>query len=420
MKDVCILTLGCKVNQYDSDAMLKVFLDAGYAIYDTLEKADIYIVNTCAVTKEAEKKSRQMITKILKKNPQGQIYVCGCASQHDAIQFLRENVIYVQGNKNKVELAKQIVSQEIKFSNRVSDDFSLAEKCNDCGDIASFKTRYFIKIQDGCNARCSYCIIPFLRGKSRSRDVDEILKEIDSLEDKKEIVLIGINLSAYGKDINTNLTKLMKALSKYDFRVRLGSLEPNVITQEFLTACKGIKNFCPHFHLSLQSANDAVLADMRRAYRMEAFEKAVDLIRANFDNPALTGDVIVGYPTETREQFLDSKNKIEKMRFTDIHIFPYSAREGTKAAEYIQINKEEVRNREEELTKLKEELRLKYLGNQLNKTHEVLFENQQNGYSVGHTKNYIKVYCKGKYNNEIRQIKAKGLYLDGILAEINS
>ena len=418
MKDVCVLTLGCKVNQYDSDAMLKVFLDAGYVIYDTLQKTDIYIVNTCAVTKEAEKKSRQMLTKILKINPNAKIYVCGCASQHDAMQFDKDNVIYVQGNKNKVELAKKIVSETEAFDKKISEDFSLSERCNDCGETASFKTRYFIKIQDGCNSRCSYCIIPFLRGKSRSREIEEILAEINSLENKKEIVLIGINLSAYGKDINTNLTRLMVSLKGYDFRVRLGSLEPNVITQEFLTACKDIKNFCPHFHLSLQSANNEVLKDMRRAYNMEMFTKAVDLIRANFEDAAITGDVIVGYPTETKEQFLDSKENIDKLRFSDIHIFSYSGREGTKAAEYKQLTKAEIHEREVELGKVKQTLIFEFLTSQLHKTHEVLFETQQNGYSVGHTKNYAKVYLKGEYTNEIREIKAKGLYLDGILAEI--
>lgn len=418
MQDVCVLTLGCKVNQYDSDAMLKVFLDAGFVIYDTLQKTDIYVVNTCAVTKEAEKKSRQMITKILKLSPKAKIYICGCASQRDATQFDKDNVIYIQGNKSKVELAKEIVSETNIFKKKIADDFSLPATCADCGDIASFKTRYFIKIQDGCNSRCSYCIIPFLRGKSRSRKIEDIITEINSLEDKKEIVLIGINLSAYGKDIDTNLTQLLTALKACELRVRLGSLEPNVVTQEFLTACKNIKNFCPHFHLSLQSANDEVLKDMRRAYNMEMFRKAVGLIKSNFEDPAITGDVIVGYPTETREQFLDSKRNIEELKFSDIHVFSYSVREGTKAAEYKQLTKSEIHEREMEMDQVKQKLILKYLTNQLNKMHEVLFETQQGEYSVGHTKNYIKVYVKGKYTNEIRTIKAKGLYLDGILAEI--
>ena len=418
MKDVCVLTLGCKVNQYDSDAMLKVFLDAGFVIYDTLQKTDIYIVNTCAVTKEAEKKSRQMITKILKLSPKAKIYICGCASQRDATQFDKDKVIYIQGNKSKVELAKEIVSETNIFKKKIADDFSLPVTCADCGDIASFKTRYFIKIQDGCNSRCSYCIIPFLRGKSRSRKIEDIITEINSLEDKKEIVLIGINLSAYGKDIDTNLTQLLTALKGCELRVRLGSLEPNVVTQEFLTACKNIKNFCPHFHLSLQSANDEVLKDMRRAYNMEMFRKAVGLIKSNFEDPAITGDVIVGYPTETREQFLDSKRNIEELKFSDIHVFSYSVREGTKAAEYKQLTKSEIHEREMEMDQVKQKLIFEYLTNQLNKTHEVLFETQQGEYSVGHAKNYVKVYVKGKYANEIRTIKAKGLYLDGILAEI--
>ena len=177
MKRVSIITLGCKVNQYDSDAMLKIFLDAGYTIYDNLQPADYYIVNTCAVTKEAEKKSRQELTKIIKVNPEAKIYVCGCASQNKFEQFQKANVEYIQGNKNKVDLAKSIVAQDGEFKHQIADDFSLSDTCNDCGDTASFKTRYFVKVQDGCNARCSYCIIPYLRGVSRSRQIDDIIAE---------------------------------------------------------------------------------------------------------------------------------------------------------------------------------------------------------------------------------------------------
>ena len=417
MKRVSIITLGCKVNQYDSDAMLKIFLDAGYTIYDNLQPADYYIVNTCAVTKEAEKKSRQELTKIIKVNPEAKIYVCGCASQNKFEQFKKANVEYIQGNKNKVDLAKSIVAQDGEFKHQISEDFSLSDICNDCGDTASFKTRYFIKVQDGCNSRCSYCIIPYLRGVSRSRQIDDIIAELDKQENKKEIVLIGINLSAYGRDIHTNLIALLDALKKYDFRIRLGSLEPNIITKAFIDKCKELKNFCPHFHLSLQSANDEVLKDMRRVYRLDTFKKAVQLINEEFDNPAITGDLIVGYPMETEDQFLSGVEEIKKMKFADIHVFPFSPREGTKAAEYKLISSEEMNKRLATLHEVKQHLRLDFLTKQLGRQLEVLFESSEGVYISGHSKNYVQVYSKGKNSNEICQVTAKGLYLDGIIAE---
>ena len=417
MKRVSIITLGCKVNQYDSDAMLKIFLDAGYTIYDNLQFADYYIVNTCAVTREAEKKSRQELTKILKVNPEAKIYVCGCASQNKFEQFQKTNVEYIQGNKNKIDLAKRIIVQGGTFRHQIADDFSLSDICNDCGDTASFKTRYFIKVQDGCNARCSYCIIPYLRGVSRSRQIDEIIAELDKQTNKKEIVLIGINLSAYGRDIHTNLITLLDSLKKYNFRIRLGSLEPNIITKEFINKCRELKNFCPHFHLSLQSANDEVLKDMRRAYRLDTFKKAVQLINEEFENPAITGDVIVGYPTETEEQFLSGVEEIKKMKFADIHVFPFSPREGTKAAEYKLISSEEMNKRLAILHEVKQRLRFDFLIKQVGRQLEVLFESSECGYMSGHSKNYVKVYSKGKNNNEVHKVTAKGLYLDGVIAE---
>ena len=302
---VAFLTLGCKVNQYDADAMRAVLDYGGLRVCDAQDRADVYVINTCAVTAEAERKSRQAVTRILRINPDAEIYVCGCASQNNFSQFARDGVKFISGTKGKLALAEELVkryggSDDGFFDKIVTSDFDTAEKYEEFRGTLTMRTRHYVKIQDGCNNFCSYCIVPYLRGRSRSRSMSGILREIETAETaSREVVLTGINLSAYGKDIGTSLADLLTALQSCDIRVRLGSLEVGVIDERFLEAAKGMKKFCPHFHLSLQSGDDAVLRNMNRRYTSEQYYEKVALIRKYFPEAAVTTDIIVGYPTES-------------------------------------------------------------------------------------------------------------------------
>ena len=277
---IVVFTLGCKVNQYDSDAMLNILSAGGFDVSDEMDVADIYIINTCAVTAEAERKSRQTVTKILKLNPDAEIYVCGCASQRDKIQFDREGVRYVSGTDGKIALAKELVEKVQNDVDMSECSFEIGKEFEENDGVLSLRTRHYIKVQDGCNNFCSYCIIPYLRGRSRSRDLEGIRAELDkAVTVAKEIVLTGINLSAYGKDKDGSLADLLRAVKDYPVRMRLGSLEVGVIDRDLLDATKEMYDFCPHFHLSLQSGDDTTLKKMNRHYTSAEYECAVKLIR---------------------------------------------------------------------------------------------------------------------------------------------
>ncbi|MBR2485244.1 MAG: MiaB/RimO family radical SAM methylthiotransferase, partial [Clostridia bacterium] len=288
-KKIVVFTLGCKVNQYDSDAMLNILSAGGFDVSDEMEVADIYIINTCAVTAEAERKSRQTVTKILKLNPDAEIYVCGCASQRDKIQFDREGVRYVSGTDGKIALAKELVEKVQNDVDMPECSFEIGKEFEENDGVLSLRTRHYIKVQDGCNNFCSYCIIPYLRGRSRSRDLEGIKAELDkAVTVAKEIVLTGINLSAYGKDKDSSLADLLRAVKDYPVRMRLGSLEVGVIDRDLLDATKEMYDFCPHFHLSLQSGDDETLKKMNRHYTTAEYESAVKLIREYYPNAAIT------------------------------------------------------------------------------------------------------------------------------------
>ena len=357
---VCVFTLGCKVNQYDSDAMLAVFEHAGFEICEGLEYADVYVINSCAVTAEAEKKSRQSVARILKINPDARIYVCGCASQNNFSQFAKNNVEYISGTDGKLGFARKIVNQYVndeQFDKIVPDSFDISKEFEDNDGVVNLRTRHFIKVQDGCNNFCSYCLVPYVRGRSRSRAVDSVVRELETVKNvAKEVVVTGNNLSAYGKDIDTSLANLMIALSKFDFSVRLGSLEVGVITKEFLDATAKIKRFCPHFHLSLQSGDDTVLKQMNRKYNCAQYFDAVQLIRKYYPSAAITTDIIVGFPTETEEQFENSMAFARKVGFSDIHVFPYSSRRGTVAGRMKTLDPDIVTDRQKRMTAVKKEL----------------------------------------------------------------
>ena len=412
-KRIVVYTHGCKVNQYDSDAMLKI-LEQAFDVSDDLEMADSYIINTCAVTAEAERKSRQTVTKILKINPKARIYVCGCASQRDAMQFDRDGVVYVSGTDGKIALAKSLVEGE-EFDRKASD-FSISKDYEENEGVLSLRTRHYIKVQEGCNNFCSYCIIPYLRGRSRSRNIDNIKKELDeAVLVAKEIVLTGINLSAYGLDNGSSLAELISSLKDYDVRFRLGSLEVGVVDNGLLDATKSLKDFCPHFHLSLQSGDDTTLKKMNRHYTTEEYAKAVALIREYYPNGAITTDIIVGFPTETEEQFVNSKEFARRIGFADIHCFPYSSRKGTVAGKLPTLDKSTLDRRAKEMGEVKKELVASYLTAQIGKPLKVLFETvDKDGIWCGHTENYVKIYSKNGEKNTLKTITPTRLYLDGL------
>lgn len=418
---IAVVTLGCKVNQYDGDVMLAIFDRAGFEVAEGLVEADIYVLNTCAVTAEAEKKSRQAVSRIIKINPNAKIYVCGCASQNNFVQFAKNNVAFISGTEGKSRLARQIVDTYLNDEETlglVADEqrFEISNVFEDNDGVYNPRTRHFIKVQDGCDNYCNYCLIPYLRGHSRSRSLDSILRELDGVQGTvKEVVVTGINLSAYGLDIGLSLTELIKNLAKYkNLRVRLGSLEVGVIDDAFLNATKQIKHFCPHFHLSLQSGDDSVLIAMNRHYNTAKYASAVSLIREYYPSASVTTDIIVGYPTETEEMFENSMRFARKIGFADIHVFTYSSRKGTVAGRMPVLPADVVADRQRRLCALKKELVNNYLNKQIGMPRQVLFETEENGIWVGHTPNYVKVYSASGKRNEVRTIVPKRKYLDGL------
>lgn len=415
-KKIVVFTLGCKVNQYDSDAMLNILSAGGFDVSDEMEVADIYIINTCAVTAEAERKSRQTVTKILKLNPDAEIYVCGCASQRDKIQFDRDGVRYISGTDGKIALAKELVEKVQNDVDMPECSFEIGKEFEENDGVLSLRTRHYIKVQDGCNNFCSYCIIPYLRGRSRSRDLEGIRAELDkAVTVAKEIVLTGINLSAYGKDKDGSLADLLRAVKDYPVRMRLGSLEVGVIDRDLLDATKEMYDFCPHFHLSLQSGDDETLKKMNRHYTTAEYESAVDLIREYYPNAAITTDIIVGFPTETEEQFVASMNFAKRIGFSDVHCFPYSSRKGTVAGKWQVLSKAVLTDRAKRMGEVKNQLIKDYLTAQIGKPLKVLFEtSDENGIWCGHTENYVKVYSKNGEKNTLKTIVPTRLYLDGV------
>ncbi len=394
---VVVFSLGCKVNQYESDSLLARFKEQGFEVSEKLERADVYVLNTCAVTSEAEKKSRQAVARVKKFNPEAKIFVIGCASQNNFSQFEKDGVVYVGGNADKLAVTNL---SECGFGTK-----ELPKTYEELGGAESPRTRSYIKIQDGCNNFCSYCLIPYVRGRSRSRSLESAVAEIRKTAlTSKELVLTGINLSAYGKDIGTSLVELVKAISDVDVRIRLGSLEAGVITDELLTALSGLKRFCPQFHLSLQSGDDGILKKMNRRYTTDEFYRKTLLIKKYFPDASLTTDVITAFPTETDEQHKNTLAFIEKTGFSDIHVFCYSRREGTVAAKLPLVASDVASAREKDLLELKSKLRIAYAKRFIGRPVEVLFEDSENGYSVGYTPTYVKVYAEGEIHDVIKTV----------------
>ncbi|MFI3167601.1 MAG: tRNA (N(6)-L-threonylcarbamoyladenosine(37)-C(2))-methylthiotransferase MtaB [Bacillota bacterium] len=421
---ISVLTLGCKVNQYESGAIAKHLLELGHETTETLSPADIYIINTCAVTNDAEKKSRQLITKCLKQNKDGKIIVMGCATQNKTENFqTKHNVLYMIGNAKK-EMAisevekiqrEQIEKSNAKSAEKVEETFSLPKHYEEEFASSTHKTRAFIKVQDGCNNFCSYCIIPYLRGRSRSRSLQSVSSEISQLQDVHEVVLVGIDLSDY----ESGLENLALETNKHGVRFRFGSLEASVITEKLLSALKSCENFCPQFHLSLQAGDDETLFAMNRKYTTAEYFEKVQLIREHFENSSITTDIIVGFPTETKSQFEISMQFAKKVEFADIHVFPYSVRSGTLASKKYQDMPAEFKNeRKDKMLEVKSQLIHNYLNAHIGKTVEVLLEEQHGEYFVGHSREFIKCYIKGVKSNQIVKVVVEKAYKDGVICTV--
>lgn len=405
-----VFTLGCKVNACESEVIIKGLIDKGYEVSDKLEYADLYIINTCAVTGEAERKSRQAITRVKKFNPKAKIIVTGCASENSPKDFFeREGVTLVTGAKKKEQILDMLSEKGIML-------FEEDEELNDTLFAKNVKTRAFIKIQDGCDNFCSYCIIPYLRGRSRSRDVKGIIEELNTVT-AKEVVLTAINLSDYNYR-GTDLSGLLRTIASenFNFRIRLGSVEEGVIKKDFLDSLATIKNFAPHFHLSLQSGSDVVLKSMNRHYTTFDFLSGVKLIREYYPNAGITTDIICGFPTETDEDFVKTLNFARECEFSDIHVFNYSPRKGTVASKLKNLDDAVKKERVKKLLNLKNELKFKFISENLNSKKSVVFEDFDGVYTGGYTDNYIRVYIQGDYSNQIKTVTLVKHFLDGALS----
>ncbi len=410
MKKAVVFTLGCKVNECESDSLITGLKRAGYEVFDSLVPADLYIVNTCAVTSEAEKKSRQTASRIKKLNKNAKIIFTGCATQKNPQAFVgKSEGALITGVYSKNDILSMLDKEGSYIAHEKKEFEELLP-------VSSLRTRAYVKIEDGCNNFCSYCIIPYLRGRVRSRNPESILSEIESVP-SNEVILNGINISAY--DYNgVKLKGLIEKLKDTKKRIRLGSLEINVIDQALLTALSNLKNFAPHFHLSLQSGSNAVLKSMNRKYTAEEFEKKVNLIREFFPNAGITTDIIAGFPTETEENFKETLELVEKVKFSDIHPFTYSPREGTVAYKLKDLPVDIKRERLIELLKIKLKCKLAFIKKQEGKILSFLPEETINGVTVGYSENYIRLYVKGNFKGDIVKVKVLTPHEGGAYAEI--
>lgn len=413
---IAMLTLGCKVNQYEAECIANNLRKAGHEVVEALEPADVYVLSTCAVTNEAERKSRQMLSKLRKLNKDAKIVVCGCASQHDSKQFAnKDNVSVVLGTSGK-QWIENLLDQKGDYTMEPTTDYE------SFGAPTVHRTRAYVKIEDGCDNYCTYCLIPYIRGHVRSRPLEEIVVECFSLAHKtKEIVLTGINLSAWGQDINLSLSDLLSSLSNLPTRIRLSSMEMNIVDKTLLSVMEKMPNLCEHFHLSVQSCCNKTLKDMNRRYTIEEYMAVVEKLRRVFPTCAITTDIIIGFPTETDEDFEQTLKNAEKIGFADMHIFPYSKRDGTVASRLPMLDSEVVKDRVLRMTKLRDKLKTKYLESQRNYTYEVLLEEKVDNYWVGHSKNFVKCYIDCKNNkvksNDIVLARCGDVFRDGVLAD---
>lgn len=431
MKKAALHNLGCKVNAYETEAMQHLLEEAGYEIVPFTQKADVYVINTCSVTNMADRKSRQMLHKAKKNNPDSIVVAAGCYVQTSEKEVLNDlSVDIVIGNDRKHDLVRLLEEYSLDSVNDTVDDINDGKHDFEELFIDQTKehTRAFIKVQDGCNQFCSYCIIPYARGRVRSRRFENVIAEVERLAANgfKEVVLTGIHLSSYGVDFEEaiGLLELIQAVNavKGIERIRLGSLEPKIVTEHFASELSKLDKICPHFHLSLQSGCDATLKRMNRKYTTKEYERGCELLRKYFVHPAITTDVIVGFPGETEEEFEQTKAYLEHIHFYEMHIFKYSKRKGTRAAVMPdQIDEQVKAARSEKLIALGHDMSKEFRKFYIGKNEEVLFEEKavigDKEYFVGYTKEYVKVAKKTDENleNQIVSGRISGMLTDEIL-----
>lgn len=431
MKKAALHNLGCKVNAYETEAMQHLLEEAGYEIVPFTQKADVYVINTCSVTNMADRKSRQMLHKAKKNNPDSIVVAAGCYVQTSEKEVLNDlSVDIVIGNDRKHDLVRLLEEYSLDSVNDTVDDINDGKHDFEELFIDQTKehTRAFIKVQDGCNQFCSYCIIPYARGRVRSRRFENVIAEVERLAANgfKEVVLTGIHLSSYGVDFEeaTGLLELIQAVNavKGIERIRLGSLEPKIVTEHFASELSKLDKICPHFHLSLQSGCDATLKRMNRKYTTKEYERGCELLRKYFVHPAITTDVIVGFPGETEEEFEQTKAYLEHIHFYEMHIFKYSKRKGTRAAVMPdQIDEQIKAARSEKLIALGHDMSKEFRKFYIGKNEEVLFEEKavivDKEYFVGYTKEYVKVAKETDENleNQIVSGRISGMLTDEIL-----
>lgn len=415
---ISFFTLGCKVNQYETETLKNLFFENGWTIVNNSDFADVYVINSCTVTSIGDKKARQSIHKFKLINPNSIIVITGCFPQAfpDKTKTLK-NVDIITGTTNRSNLPN-IINQFLNDRKKIINiPIHTKEEPFENLTIKKFsdRTRAFVKIQDGCNRYCSYCIIPKARGFIRSKPLDVLQEELNILAQNgyKEIVLVGINLSSYGADLkNVNILDAIKTASNIDQikRIRLGSLEPDLLTKNDILELSKEEKFCPQFHLALQSGSNSVLKRMGRHYDTNLYKELTSYIFETFANPAITTDIMVGFPGETQDEFNDSLKFIEDINFSRVHIFPYSIREGTRAAKMPnQITKHEKQIRIQKMKSVAQKSNQEFIKNQINKIHEVLYETKEGNIFTGYTKNYILVKTKSNSNlcGQIKYVKIK-------------
>jgi len=433
-KTVSFYTLGCKVNQYETNAMEQQFIKNNYEIVENTQKADIYVINTCTVTNMAERKSRQMLRRVKEINPSAVLVVCGCYAQvakNELEQISEIDIILGINEKNEIvqiveNYMEKMAEQDKRSQEAEIDDVSKQKEFLDFGDVTyTEKNRAVVKVQDGCNMFCSYCIIPYARGRIRSRKIESVVSEIKKIakEKIKEVVITGIHVASYGKDFdNENTSKkirlidLLEAINKIDGidRIRLSSLEPTIVDEEFVTRLSKLDKICDHFHLSLQSGCDETLKRMNRKYTTQIYRDAVATLRKYYPEASFTTDVIVGFPGETDEEFAKTYEFLKEIDFYRLHVFKYSPRRGTvaeKMPNQIDGNKKEERSNK--LIELSNSMENKHNQSYIGKTVKVLFEEFEDGFFKGHTTNYMMVKVAGeeeqsdKFVNKILDVKIR-------------
>lgn len=433
MKKVAFITLGCKVNQYETNAMTQKFIESGYEVVEHNEKADVYIVNTCTVTNMSDRKSRQMLRRVKELNEKSIVVACGCYAQVAKNELEKiEEIDLILGNNEKNNIVKYLEEFIENQQKQIEvEDVMQKREFADFGNVTyTEKTRAVIKVQDGCDRFCSYCIIPYARGRVRSRQSESILSEIRKIAEEgiKEVVITGIHVASYGKDFKEEykLIDLLEEINKIEGieRIRLGSIEPLLINEEFMKRLIKLEKICHHFHLSLQSGCDNTLKRMNRRYTTEQFRTIVSILRKYYDDVILTTDIIVGFPGETEEEFNKTYEFLKDMKFYKMHVFKYSPRKGTKAAQMNnQIDGNKKEQRSQKLIELSNDNERKYNKEYIGKNVEVLFEEEKDGSYKGHTPNYILAYLpeenvRNKIENKIIEVKCIDTKGDHIVVEM--